>query len=246
MLRPTSKASMSVWRIRSLPLPRSRSCEHHLQAADEVLALLVDRRLEHLGVQREEVRRVHRLDEVAGVEGRLAALLRVHVADRADGVLQEARGQQVGLLEVVEDRVLRPFLVAKRLSAFIMCGSCRSCTASLAPIHFSIEFCQSCCCAAQNSMVLSATCLRVVPHRAVELGEGRPGVQRVGVPRAALLHLRGQEPLPDLARDIEDLGHVVGHVLALLGQRSAVLAVTHRVTPPCGRTALAAPRPGGY
>ena len=75
--------------------------------------------------------------------------------------------------------------------------------------------------------------LRVVPHRAVELEERRPGVQRVGMPRRPLLQLARQERLPDLARDIEHLGHVVGHVLALLGQRFRVLAFTHRASPPC-------------
>ncbi len=50
-------------------------------------------------------------------------------------------------------------LWAKRLSAFIMCGSWRFWIASFAPSHFSIEFWNSCCCAAQNSMVMSATCL---------------------------------------------------------------------------------------
>jgi hypothetical protein len=112
---PTSKASTSVCRIRSLPLPRSRSCEHHLEAAHQVLALLVRGRLEHLGVQREEVRRVQRLDIVAGVERDLLALLGVHLADIVDGVLDVACGEQVVLLEVLEERVLRPVLVGEAL-----------------------------------------------------------------------------------------------------------------------------------
>ena len=236
---------MSVWRIRSLPLPRSRSCEHHLQAADEVLALLVDRRLEHLGVQREEVRRVHRLDEVAGVEGGLAALLRVHLADRADGVLDPARGQQVGLLEVVEDGVLRPFLVAEALVGLHHVRQVQVLHRLLGADPLQHRVLPELLLRRPELDGLVGDLPRVVPHRPVELGEGRPGVERIGVPRRALLQLRRQERLPDLARDIEDFGHVVGHVLALLGQRLGVLAVIHRASP-LRAAALRPPRRGGY
>ena len=75
--------------------------------------------------------------------------------------------------------------------------------------------------------------LGVVPHGAVELGEGRPGVQRIGVlRRRPSCSCAGQEPLPDLARDVEDLGHVVGDLLALLGQRPGILASRSSVPPP--------------
>ena len=213
--------------------------QHHLEAAHEVFALLLDGRLEHLRVQREEVGRVHRLDELPGIERGLAPGLGVHVADGADRVLDPARGQQVGLLEILEERVLAPLLVGEALVGLHHVRELEVLDRVLRPEPLQHRVLEQLLLRRPELDGHVGDLLGVVPHGPVELGEGRPGVQRVGPHGRALLHLVHQEPLPDLTRDVEDLGHVVRDLLALLGQRLGFgfLVFAHRVPPSCPRPA---------
>ena len=82
--------------------------EQVFEALDQVLAAAFDRRAQHLGVGQHEVRRRHRVDELPRVEVDLLLRLRVDVVDVGDGALHPLRGEQVGLLDEVEERVLLP------------------------------------------------------------------------------------------------------------------------------------------
>ena len=113
MFSPILNAVMSVMLIASRPLPRSRSSSRFLQAVDQVLAAAVDRGAQHFGVGQHEIRRRHRVDELARIEIDLARGLVVEPVDLLDRRLHPARGQQIALLDEVEDRVVAPRLVAE-------------------------------------------------------------------------------------------------------------------------------------
>ncbi len=89
--------------------------EQVLQSVDEVLAAGLDRRADNLGVGHREIRRRHGADELAGVEVDLFLGLRVDIIDLVDALLHPARGQQVRLLDIVENVVLFPGLVLEPL-----------------------------------------------------------------------------------------------------------------------------------
>jgi hypothetical protein len=69
-----------------------------LQPADQVLALLVDGRLQNLGVGRGIVGGRQRLDVVAGQEFKLAAFMRAQPLGVVETLLQPVAGHQIGLL----------------------------------------------------------------------------------------------------------------------------------------------------
>ena len=88
-----------------------------LQALQQVLALALDRRLHDLRVGHGEVGGRHRVDELARIEVDLLRGLVVDAFDLLHGVLQPARRQQVGLLEIVEDDLVLPRRVGEALVA---------------------------------------------------------------------------------------------------------------------------------
>ena len=81
------------------------------QALQQVLAAGLGGLAQHLRIGQQEVGGAHRIDELPGVEIDLLRRLRLHAIDAADHVLEEAGGQQVGLLDEVEDLVVAPGLV---------------------------------------------------------------------------------------------------------------------------------------
>ena len=113
MFLPTSKASVSAILIFSLPLPASRSSSRFCRPLSRFSPLAFDRLAQHLGVGHDEVGGRHRVDELAGVEVDLLGGLVVQPLDVAHGGLDPARGQQVGLLDEIEQAVFRPGGVAE-------------------------------------------------------------------------------------------------------------------------------------
>ena len=83
----------------------------HLHAAHEIGAVLLDRRADELGVRGEEVRGRQRARQLPDVELGLVAGVLVEPFRLLDERLGPARGDEIGLLEEVEDRVLRPLRV---------------------------------------------------------------------------------------------------------------------------------------
>jgi hypothetical protein len=88
-----------------------------LQALDQVLALGLDGRLQHLRVGHREVRGRHRVGKLPCIELDLLRRLVVDAFDFLDGALQPARREQVGLLQVVEDDFLFPRRIVEALVA---------------------------------------------------------------------------------------------------------------------------------
>jgi hypothetical protein len=88
-----------------------------LEAFQQVLALGLDGGLDDLGICQREVRRRNGIDELARVEVHLLRGLVVDTLDLLDRALQPAGGQQVGLLQVVEDDLVLPGGVVEALVA---------------------------------------------------------------------------------------------------------------------------------
>ena len=91
--------------------------EQVVEPLDEVLATGGHGGAEHLGIGQREVRRRERVDVLARVEVDLLLRLLVEALDACDLVVQPARGDQVALLDVVEQEVLLPVLVLEALVA---------------------------------------------------------------------------------------------------------------------------------
>ena len=91
-----------------LPLSGLQVAEQVLEAAQQVLAIAVHRFAEDPGVGGGEIGRRHRIDELARVEGNLVGVVPVGALGFRQAAEQEARGQQIGLLDEVENEVLSP------------------------------------------------------------------------------------------------------------------------------------------
>ena len=107
-------------RMRSWPLPRSRSASRLRQALQQVLAARLRGAAQHLRVGQQEVGGAHRVDELPRVEIDLLRGLGVQPLDAGDHVLEEAGGEQVGLLDEVEDLVLAPGVVLEAAVARVL------------------------------------------------------------------------------------------------------------------------------
>ncbi len=108
MLTPTLNLSRSVILIIRRPLPRSRSSQQVVEALHQVLAAAFDRGAQHLGIGHHEIRGRHRVDELPRIEVDLLRGLVVETVHLLHRRLHPARGEEVALLDVVEDRVLGP------------------------------------------------------------------------------------------------------------------------------------------
>ncbi len=87
--------------------------EQVLQAVQQILAAAIDRRAQHLGIGHQEIRRRDRVDELPCIEIDLPRGALVEPFDILDRALQAAGGQQIALLDEVEERVVTPRLVAE-------------------------------------------------------------------------------------------------------------------------------------
>ena len=94
-----------------LAAPALEVREQIVQAAQQVLAAGLGGPPQHLGVGEQEVGRAHRVDELARVKIDLLRGLGVEPVDVAHHVLHVAGGEQVGLLDEVEDLVLLPGVI---------------------------------------------------------------------------------------------------------------------------------------
>ena len=85
--------------------------EKIVQAAHQVLPAAGERFAQHLRVGQQEVRGGERIDVLPGKESDLSFRLGGQPPDLRDRPLDMARGDQVGLLDVVEEEIGRPVLV---------------------------------------------------------------------------------------------------------------------------------------
>jgi len=99
--------------------------EHVLQPVDEILALGVDGRAQHLGIGQNEIRWRDRVDELPRVEIDLARGFIIEPVDLLHRRLQPARREQVALLDVIEERVLLPGGVLEAAVAWLGLGDRR-------------------------------------------------------------------------------------------------------------------------
>ena len=88
-----------------------------VQALDEVLSARGDGFAEHLRIGQREVRRRQRVDVLAREEVDLLLRVLVEAVHARDLVVHPARGDEVALLDVVEQEVLVPVLVLEALVA---------------------------------------------------------------------------------------------------------------------------------
>ena len=88
-----------------------------VQALDQVLAVALDRLAEHFRVGQREVGRRQGVDVLAGEEIDLLLGRLVEALGTADGVMDVAGSDEVGLLDEVEEEMLLPVLVLEALVA---------------------------------------------------------------------------------------------------------------------------------
>ena len=117
MLTPSSNAFASVIEILSWPLPRSMSSSRLCRPLTRFWPPRRDRLAEHLGIGQREVRRRERVDVLAREEVDLLLRVLVEALDARHRVVHPARGDEVALLDVVEQEVLLPVLVLEALVA---------------------------------------------------------------------------------------------------------------------------------
>ena len=93
-----------------------------VEALEQVLAVRLDGLAEDLGVGHGEIRRRERIDELAGEEVDLLLAVLVQTVDATNRVVDVAGGDQVGLLDEVEQEMVFPLLV---LEALVVLGRLR-------------------------------------------------------------------------------------------------------------------------
>jgi hypothetical protein len=103
--------------MRSWPAAALDVVEEIVEALDEILAARRDGLAEHLGIGEREVGRRERVDVLAREEVDLLLRLLVEALDARHLVVHPARGDEVALLDVVEEEVLVPVLVLEALVA---------------------------------------------------------------------------------------------------------------------------------
>ncbi len=111
MFSPSLKAVHIGHLDAELALALLKIAQQVVQALQQVLAAGLGGLAQHLGIGEQEVRRAHRIDELARVEIHLLRGLRVQPVDLLHHVLHITRRQQVRLLDEVEDLVLAPGVV---------------------------------------------------------------------------------------------------------------------------------------
>ena len=89
----------------------------HLHAAHQVLAVGGDRLAEEFRIGQDEVRGRDRVGDLLHVEARLVACVLVQPVGLVDEIVRPARGDQVDLLQEIEEGVFPPFRVLKALVA---------------------------------------------------------------------------------------------------------------------------------
>ena len=87
----------------------------HFEAAHEILAALGERRAQQLRIGGDEVRGRQRGGDLAQIELRLVALVRLEFVGAPDQIVRPARRQHVGLLDEVEVRIVAPLGVGEAL-----------------------------------------------------------------------------------------------------------------------------------
>ena len=99
--------------------------EQIIEPLDQVLPACGNGLAEHLRIGEREVRRRERVDILTGKKVDLFLGSLVQSLDAGDRVVQPPRGEQIGLLHVVEQEMLLPVFVAKSLVAFCRLGDRR-------------------------------------------------------------------------------------------------------------------------
>ena len=102
----------SDWRSFSSPLPASMSSASICMPRTRLAPFCFSGLAEQLRVGRQEIRRRERAGDLLDVEARLVARVRRRGLGLLDQSLGPARGDEIGLLEEIEEGVLAPFGVA--------------------------------------------------------------------------------------------------------------------------------------
>ena len=92
-----------------------------VKTLDQVLAIALQSGAQHFWIRQHEIRWCERIGKLLGVELDLPTRLRIEIFDLGDGSLQPVRGQQIGLLDEVENLIFLPVLV---LETFVSSGWC--------------------------------------------------------------------------------------------------------------------------
>ena len=224
-----------------LPLSPFQILEHVGEPLHEVLSTRLDGAPGHLGIRGRKVRRCEGVDELAGVEVHLVSGMRVESFRFAHRGEHELRREQVALLDVVVERVLRPGVVLEPAVS----GVGRHRRLDLLPGH-------------APSRVLPQPRI-VLPQR--DLGfDQAPGIGQHLLPQrlVCLRHHRGFERIElaggaRLAFDerLHDAPAPIGDAIQrrvqalrvrIGGSRGRLLA--HGMDPPCGCVDMRAPNAG--
>ena len=180
--------------------------EHHLGAAHEIGAVFFKGCLQHFGVEREEVGRVHRFDIVAGGEGDLFAVGGVEIAI---GIINKAvgpvGGEQIGAFDILEDRILRPSGMRKAAAAI---GQIGDRLLFFGAEHFGGGRLPERHLAGPVFGGAFGEAFGVAHERAGEIGKGWHHPQRVGRQRGFIGAVGGQIQAPNLLRCVDQLRHV--------------------------------------
>ena len=89
----------------------------HAHAAHQVVGIDGERLAQQFGIGQHEIRRRQRVGDLPHVEFGLLLGVRVEVGGVADQLVGPARGEQIGLLEEVEELVRGPFRIGEALVA---------------------------------------------------------------------------------------------------------------------------------
>ena len=91
------------------------SSRQHVHAAHEVFGVRRQRLAQQFRIGQHEVRRRNRVGDLLDVKLGLLPRVRVDAVGVLDQLVAPLRGQQIGLLEEIEELVLRPFRIGKAL-----------------------------------------------------------------------------------------------------------------------------------
>ena len=204
--------------------------EHVAQAPQQVLALGLDRLPERRGIGGEEVGRRHRIDELARIEGELRGVLLVQAAQVPDRRVSAGGGEQVGLLQMIEEPALAPGRIAKAPVVGLRLGDrlrrrllAAQASGTLLP---------------QPESAVPPAHLRLDQRRGIggqaprHREEGIAEVERIAFARRTRRILAAEQAGRDPLALRRDGGELVGHVVLRRGCGGRVIG--HREPGPCG------------
>ena len=98
-----------------MPMPGLDVLGEHVHAAHQIVGIRSERLAKQFRIGEHEIRRRDRVADLLDVEGGLRPRVVVDALGVFDQPLAPLRGEQIGLLEEIEELVLRPFRIGKAL-----------------------------------------------------------------------------------------------------------------------------------